>query len=81
MNWFVMIHRHLTKVSAQKIQCIIFERNELSITIYSMVTPSSCVGDTKRVSKASYFSWVTRRHYDNKGAATVVLSVICYLNL
>ena len=32
-NWFVIIHRHLTKVSAQIIQCIIFERNELSITI------------------------------------------------
>ena len=41
--WFVSglfpnIHRHLTKVLAQIIQCIIFERNELSITIYSMVT-------------------------------------------
>ena len=34
-NWFVIIRRHLTKVSAQIIQCIIFERNELSITIYS----------------------------------------------
>ena len=31
-NWFVIIHRHLTKVSAQIIQCIIFERNELSIS-------------------------------------------------
>ena len=36
-NSFVIIH-HLTKVSAQIIQCIIFERNELSITNYSMVT-------------------------------------------
>ena len=36
-NWFVIIHRDLTKVSAQIIQCIIFERNELSITIYSML--------------------------------------------
>ena len=35
-NWFVIIHRHPTKVSAQIIQCIIFERIELSITIYSM---------------------------------------------
>ena len=32
-NWFVIIHRHLTKVSAQIIQCIIFEGNELSITL------------------------------------------------
>ena len=32
-NWFVIIHRHLTKVSAQIIQCIIFERNELSIIL------------------------------------------------
>ena len=31
-NWFVIIHHHLTKVSAQIIQCIIFQRNELSIT-------------------------------------------------
>ena len=30
-TWFVIIHCHLTKVSAQIIQCIIFERNELSI--------------------------------------------------
>ena len=37
-NSFVIIHRHLTKVSAQIIQCIIFERNKLSITNYSMVT-------------------------------------------
>ena len=36
-NRFAIIHRHLAKVSAQIIQCIIFERNELSITIYSMV--------------------------------------------
>ena len=35
-NWFVIIHRHLTKVSAQIIQCIIFERNELSITISNL---------------------------------------------
>ena len=40
-NWFVIIHCHLTKVSAQIIQCIILERNELSITlsINSMVLP------------------------------------------
>ena len=37
-NWFVIIHSHLTKVSAQIIKCIIFERNELYNTIYSMVT-------------------------------------------
>ena len=36
-NWFVIIHRHLTKVSAKIIQCIIFERNELYNTINSMV--------------------------------------------
>ena len=35
-NWFVIIHRHLTKVSAQIIQCIIFERNELFITLSVM---------------------------------------------
>ena len=35
-NWFVIIHRHLTKVSAQIIQCIIFERNELSITLSTL---------------------------------------------
>ena len=43
-NWFVIIHHHLTKVSAQIIQCVIFERNELSktLSIYSMVRPSEC---------------------------------------
>ena len=35
-NWFVIIHSHRTKVSAQIIQCIIFERNELSNTSDSM---------------------------------------------
>ena len=35
-NWFVIIHRHLTKVLAQIIQCIIFERNELSITLSAL---------------------------------------------
>ena len=35
-NWFVIIHRHLTKVSAEIIQCIIFERNELSITLSTL---------------------------------------------
>ena len=44
-NWFVIIHRHLTKVSAKIIQCIIFERNELSITIYSMVPFSTTIGN------------------------------------
>ena len=39
-NWFVIIHRHLTKVSAQIIQCIIFERNELYNTIYSLASLS-----------------------------------------
>ena len=34
-NWFVIIHRHLTKVLAQIIQCIIFESNELSIITLS----------------------------------------------
>ena len=32
-NWFVIIHHHLRKVSAQILQCIIFEHNELSITL------------------------------------------------
>ena len=36
-NWFIIIHCHLTKDSAQIIHCRIFERNELSITSYSMV--------------------------------------------
>ena len=35
-NWYVIIHRHLTKVSAQIIQCIIFEHNELSITLSTL---------------------------------------------
>ena len=35
-NWFVIIHCHLTKVSAQIIQCIVFERNELSITLSTL---------------------------------------------
>ena len=35
-NWFVIIYCHLTKVSAQIIQCIIFERNELSITLSTL---------------------------------------------
>ena len=35
-NWFVFIHRHLAKVLAQIIQCIVFERNELSITLSTL---------------------------------------------
>ena len=35
-NWFVIIHRHLTKVSAQIIQCIIFKHNELPITLSTL---------------------------------------------
>ena len=38
MNWFVIIHRHLKKVSAQIIQCIIFERNEISIALSTLWT-------------------------------------------
>ena len=34
-NWFVITHRHLAKVSAQIIQCIIFGRNELCRTLYT----------------------------------------------
>ena len=37
MNCFVIIHHHLTEVSAQIIQCIIFERYELSITLYTEI--------------------------------------------
>ena len=40
-NWFVIIHRHLTKISAEIIQCIIFERNGLSITLSTLW--SDCV--------------------------------------
>ena len=36
-NYFVIIYCHLTKVSSQINKCVIFEPNELSITIYSMV--------------------------------------------
>ena len=36
-NRFVIIHRHLTKFSAQIIQCIIFDRNELYNTIKSTI--------------------------------------------
>ena len=39
-NWFVIIHRHLTKVSGQIIRCIIFERNELSITLSTLLLNS-----------------------------------------
>ena len=35
-DWFAIIHRHLTKVSAQIIQCIIFVRIELSITLSTL---------------------------------------------
>ena len=35
-NWFVIIRPHLTKVSTQIIQFIIFERNELSITLSTL---------------------------------------------
>ena len=50
-NWFVIIHRHLTKVSAEIIWCIIFECNELSITlfIYSMDTTHYTVNWCKKV--------------------------------
>ena len=40
-NCFVTIYCHLTKVLSQINKCIIFEPNELYITIYSMV-PSCC---------------------------------------
>ena len=36
INWFVINHRYLPKVSAQIIQCMIFERNELSITLATL---------------------------------------------
>ena len=36
-NWFVIIQRHLTKVSVQIIQCIIFEHNELSLTLSTLL--------------------------------------------
>ena len=36
-NWFIIIHRHLIKVSVQIIQCMILERNKLSITIYDQM--------------------------------------------
>ena len=38
-NFFVIIYCHLTKVSSQINKCIIFEPNELSITLclYSLV--------------------------------------------
>ena len=36
-NWFVIIHRYFTKVSAQIIQRTIFYLNELYNTIYSMI--------------------------------------------
>ena len=35
-NWLVMIHRDLTKISAEIIQCIIFERNGLSIALSTL---------------------------------------------
>ena len=35
-NWFAIIHCHLTKVSAKVLQCIIFEHNELSITLSTL---------------------------------------------
>ena len=35
-NWFVIIHRHLTKVSSQINKCIIFGRNELSLTLFTL---------------------------------------------
>ena len=35
-NWFVIIHRHLTKISAQIIQCIIFQRHELSLILSTL---------------------------------------------
>ena len=35
-NRFVIIHRHFTKVSAQIVSCIIFKRNELSITLSTL---------------------------------------------
>ena len=47
-NWFI-IHSHLTKVSAQIIQCIIFERNESHNTIYSMGASSRCRENARNV--------------------------------
>ena len=49
-NWFVIIHRHPTKVSVQIIRCIIFERNELCITL-STLWPYPMVVHTTIVSR------------------------------
>ena len=35
-NWFAIIHYHLTKVSSRINKCIIFEPNELSITVSTL---------------------------------------------
>ena len=60
-NWFVIIHRHLTKVSAQIIQCIIFERNELSLTIstlcFHLVYYFIAVVPSRLESQFYWFSW------------------------
>ena len=42
MNCFVIICCHLTKVSSKINKCIIFEPNDLSITLYGRT--KSCVG-------------------------------------
>ena len=53
-NWFVIIHCHLTKVSAQIIQCLIFERIELSITVYSMLEPTDMAATFNTVCNAQW---------------------------
>ena len=54
-NWFIIIHRHLTRVSAQIIQSLFFERNELSITLSTLWCNYKCTlcmcNQTERTSR------------------------------
>ena len=60
-NWFVIIH-HLTKVAAQIIQCTIFERNELSITLSTLWCDHMLDEERNKFLVSSYLQIMITRH-------------------
>ena len=85
-KWFVIIHRHLTKVSAQIIQCIIFERNEPSITLstpwyYSAVWCSAADTHLKLLDRVvSGGGFITAGVFECDLALRPSVTVLCILH-
>ena len=55
-NCFVIIYCHLTNVSSQINKCIIFERNELSITLSTLWCSGLWSGELRQTFCAGRFS-------------------------